>query len=145
MPWKETTNMSQRTEFITQAKGEGVNFSALCRLFGISRKTGYKWLKREAGAAGLADQSRRPQHSPRRTAEIIEGQVLEVRKQHEAWGGRKIRKVLQNQGNKQVPAGPTFATPQWRELFKHAVQQADRLGLESVSYTHLTLPTILLV
>jgi hypothetical protein len=33
-------------------------------------------------------------------------------------------------GNKQVPAGPTFATPQWRELFKHAVQEADRLGLE---------------
>ena len=44
MPWKETTNMSQRTEFIAQAKGEGVNFSALCRLYGISRKTGYKWL-----------------------------------------------------------------------------------------------------
>ena len=42
MPWKETTNMSQRAEFIKQAEGEGVNFSALCRLYGISRKTAEK-------------------------------------------------------------------------------------------------------
>ena len=108
MPWKEMTNMSQRKEFIVQAKEEGINFSGLCRLFGISRKTGYKWLKREASAVGLGDQSRRPQHSPRRTEEAIEAQVLEVRKQHQAWGGRKIRKVLQNQGNKQVPAASTI-------------------------------------
>ena len=108
MPWKETTNMSQRKEFIAQANVEGVNFSALCRLFGISRKTGYKWLKREASAAGLADQSRRPRHSPRRTEEAIEAQVLEVRKQHPVWGGRKIQKVLQDQGNKQVPAASTI-------------------------------------
>lgn len=108
MPWKETTNMSQRTEFIERAKADGVNFSALCRIFGISRKTGYKWLKREAGAVGLADQSRRPHHSPRRTPEMIEAQVLEVRERYKAWGGRKIRKVLQNQGNQQVPAASTI-------------------------------------
>ncbi|OHB75142.1 MAG: hypothetical protein A2Z25_21710 [Planctomycetes bacterium RBG_16_55_9] len=36
----------------------------------------------------------------------------------------------EQRSNKQVPAGPTFATPQWRELFKHAVREADRLGLE---------------
>ena len=108
MPWKEMTNMSQRKEFIVQAKEEGINFSGLCRLFGISRKTGYKWLKREASAAGLADRSRRPQHSPGRTEAAIEAQVLDVRKHHQAWGGRKIRKVLQNQGNKQVPAASTI-------------------------------------
>jgi transposase InsO family protein len=108
MPWKETTNMSQKTEFLMQAKSDGVNFSALCRLYGISRKTGYKWLKREAGGAGLVDLSRRPHQSPRRTTEMIEVQVLEVRKHHKAWGGRKIRKVLQNQGNKQVPAASTI-------------------------------------
>ena len=108
MPWKETTNMSQKTEFLMQAKGDGVNFSALCRLFGISRKTGYKWLKREADATGLVDLSRRPYHSPRRTAEMIEAQVLEVRRHHKAWGGRRFRKVLQNQGNEQVPAASTI-------------------------------------
>jgi transposase InsO family protein len=108
MPWKETTNMSQKEEFLEQAKADGVNFSALCRLFGVSRKTGYKWLKRGADAAGLSDLSRRPHHSPRRTAEMIEAQVLEVRKHHKAWGGRKIRRVLQNQGNQQVPAASTI-------------------------------------
>jgi transposase InsO family protein len=110
MPWKETTNMSQRTEFIERAKGEVVNFSALCRMYGISRKTGYKWLRREkqGSALGLAELSRRPHHSPRRTTEEIEAQVLDVRKQHKVWGGRKIRKVLQNQGSEQVPAASTI-------------------------------------
>jgi transposase-like protein len=54
MPWKETTTMSLRTEFIHLAKLEGGNISRLCRRFGICRKTGYKWLKRygEGGESG---------------------------------------------------------------------------------------------
>jgi transposase-like protein len=60
MPWKETTNMSQRKEFIAQAKVEGVNFSALCRLFGISRKTGYKWLKWGRKGKGPGDRRQIP-------------------------------------------------------------------------------------
>jgi hypothetical protein len=36
----------------------------------------------------------------------------------------------EQRGNRQVPAGPLFASPQWRELFVHAVKEADRLGLE---------------
>ncbi len=56
MPWKESTTMSQRTAFIERAKAEGANISALCREFGISRKTGYKWLKR-AQTAGEAGES----------------------------------------------------------------------------------------
>ena len=110
MPWKEATAMSQRTEFIKGAKGEGINFSTLCRLFEISRKTGYKWLKRdrEGGESGPKNRSRRPHRSPRRTIARIETQVLEVRKKHPAWGGRKIRRVLQDQGNEQVPAASTI-------------------------------------
>jgi transposase InsO family protein len=110
MPWKEQTLMSQRAAFIKQAKGEGTNISALCRAFGISRKTGYKWLKREreAGAAGLLDHSRRPQHSPGKTTDVVEALVLEKRQKHKAWGGRKIRKVLQNEGHQGVPAASTI-------------------------------------
>lgn len=110
MPWKETTTMTQRADFIEQAKAEGANISALCRTYGISRKTAYKWLKREraAGPAGLVNQSRRPQHSPGQTADPIEAQVLAVRTQQPAWGGRKIRRVLQNQGCSQVPAASTI-------------------------------------
>lgn len=110
MPWKETTTMSERAAFIKQAKAEGANISALCRAHGISRKTAYKWLKREkaAGAAGLADQSRRPRHSPGQTGADLERQVLGVREAHPDWGGRKVRRVLQDQGVPAVPAASTI-------------------------------------
>ncbi len=65
MAWKDVTTMSQRLEFVVLASAEGVNVSELCRRFGVSRKTGYKWLSRYAaeGSAGLVDQSRRPLES----------------------------------------------------------------------------------
>jgi transposase InsO family protein len=110
MPWKEATNMSERTEFIREAQAGGINFSGLCRRYGISRKTGYKWLKRarDGGESGLVDRSRRPHLSPRQTADAVENIVLGVREKHPAWGGRKIRKVLQNRGHTQVPAASTI-------------------------------------
>lgn len=110
MPWKETTTMSLRTEFIHLAELENANLSELSRRFGISRKTGYKWLRRygEEGESGLSDRSRRPHHSPKQTSTSIETRVLGVRQKHKAWGGRKIRKILQNQGCQQVPAASTI-------------------------------------
>ncbi|NJD59387.1 MAG: IS481 family transposase [Anaerolineae bacterium] len=121
MPWKEITTMSARTEFIEDAKSDDANISQLCRQYGISRKTGYKWLKREQkfGLAGLVDKSRRPHHSPNRTAAMIESQVLEVRKKHRAWGGRKIRKILQNKGYNHVPTASTITA------ILHRHQQID--------------------
>ncbi len=61
MPWKEATPMSERKAFVGETLRAEVSISALCRQFGISRKTGYKWLKRyqEEGGRGLEDQSRR--------------------------------------------------------------------------------------
>jgi transposase InsO family protein len=110
MPWKESTTMSERDEFIKRAKAEGTNMSALCRELGISRKTGYKWLKREkeAGSAGLADHSRRPKRSPRQTETHMEAQVLGVRSEHPAWGGRKIKRVLMDREIGGVPAASTI-------------------------------------
>ncbi len=110
MPWKEETIMSQRTLFIQRALAQGSTIQALCQEFGISRKTAYKWLKRyqAEGGNGLADRSRRPQHSPRQTAPEIETQVLAVREAHPVWGGRKIRKVLQTEGESPVPAASTI-------------------------------------
>lgn len=70
MGWKRVTIMSQRIEFVTLALKEGAAFSELCRRFGISRKTGYKFVKRygEEGPEGLSDRSRRPKNSPNATA-----------------------------------------------------------------------------
>ena len=62
MPWAETCVVKLREEFVVKALEPGANVSDLCREYGISRKSGYKWLKRfkERGVEGLADMIRRP-------------------------------------------------------------------------------------
>lgn len=84
--------------------------SELCRRYGISRQTGYKWLQRyrQGGLEGLADQSRRPNHSPRQTARMVEALVVAARQSHPAWGGRKLRRWLVNRGHTDVPAPSTI-------------------------------------
>jgi transposase InsO family protein len=110
MPWEEVTVMAQRAEFLEQALREGANIRALCREFGITPRTGYKWLRRyqEEGEAGLYDRSRRPKRSPGRSGPRTEGGVLKVRSEHPSWGGRKIRWILIRQGTLPVPAASTI-------------------------------------
>jgi len=99
MPWRETSAMGQRREFVMLAFQEGVNRSELCRRFGISRQTGYKWLDRfVAGEKDLADRSRRPHASPGRSEAATEASVLSVRDAHPAWGARKIARRLSDEG-----------------------------------------------
>jgi putative transposase len=99
MAWREMSVMEQRREFVGLAKQDGTNRRDLCRRFGISATTGYKWLARSAaGDAELADRSRRPLNSPRRTGAALEAQVLAVRDAHPAWGARKIVHCLARQG-----------------------------------------------
>jgi len=108
MPWKESTPMSLRSEFVSLAK-RGC-FSLLCLRFGISRKTGYKWRARyEAeGDGGLKDRSRRPLGSPERTPSGTERAILKIRDHHSAWGGRKLHRRLVDMGFSQVPAPSTI-------------------------------------
>lgn len=110
MPWQERDRMSLRLDFVAMARADGVGFRELCRRFGISRKTGYKWLARfEAeGPDGLADRSRRPHSSLRCTPPEVEAAVLEVRALHPAWGGRKIHARLRHLGLENVPAPSTI-------------------------------------
>ena len=84
MPWKEQRIMSQKLEFIEKAGAPGANISALCRLYGISRQTGHKWLRRfrAQGYNGLVEQSRRPHTSPLNTAEEVIVRILELRERH---------------------------------------------------------------
>ena len=105
MPFRGVSVEEQRASFVGLATAEGANVRGLCRRFGISPTTGYKWLKRSAasGAAGLRDGSRRPRHSPCATAEAVVQQVLLVRRAHPAWGGRKIRFHLEQRGVSGVP------------------------------------------
>ena len=73
MPWKSGTIMDSRLEFVRLAEAGGVSVAELCRRFGISRETGFQYLRRyrEEGVAGLTDRSRRPHTSPRRTAPVM--------------------------------------------------------------------------
>lgn len=109
MPWPEVSTMSLRYEFVMLARQAGANIAARCRRFGVSRKTGYKWLARfvRDGAAGLGDRSRRPRRSPAQTPAAIEAAVIALRKRQPAWGGRKLTRRLVTLGHQDVPAPST--------------------------------------
>ncbi len=109
MPWITTSPMSQRHEFVLLASHAGANVRQLCRQFRISAKSGYKWLQRfrTEGVDGLADRSRRPKRSPGQCAEPLAAAVLALRREHPTWGGRKLRRRLQDLGRSAVPAAST--------------------------------------
>lgn len=104
MPWQERSIMEERQEFVRLAQHEAMPISQLCRRFGISRKTGYKWLARYAaeGAAGLGDRSRRPHHAPHRTPPAVEAQVLAAHDRQPRWGPRKLAAWLVRHGHPQL-------------------------------------------
>lgn len=108
MPWKQVSAMDQREEFVHLALLEGANRRELCRRFGISPETGYKWLNRfRAGEdKGFADRSRRPLASPLQLARAAEERICEVRAAHPAWGARKIRACVEARGH-EMPAPST--------------------------------------
>jgi transposase InsO family protein len=94
MPWKESKTMDLRVQLI-QDYEEGESISALSEIYGVARKTIYKWLERHdaAGVAGLADRSRAPQHSPHKLSEDVIAEIIAAR-QRWNWGPRKLRVKL---------------------------------------------------
>jgi transposase-like protein len=84
--------MSIRLEFVAEALGHRRSFAALCAQYGISEKTGYKWVKRftEGGPAALADDSHAPHTCPHRTPDGQRDLVCEARRAHPPWGARKL-------------------------------------------------------
>ena len=106
MPWESRTVEDQRQEF-AQAAMCCSNFSALCREFGISRRTGLKWAERYKDGQPLTDRSRRPYTSPSKTPEDIERLILAVRADNPGWGARTIRDVLLAEGHTKIPCTKT--------------------------------------
>jgi transposase len=86
--------MNQRTEFALRAV-QSENFRELCREFGISPKTGYKWKERfiAEGLYGLKDESRRPRTSPEALSEEIICRVVKLKTAHRFWGARKLQEL----------------------------------------------------
>jgi transposase InsO family protein len=99
VPWKESCVMQERFKFVLEAQKGEKSIAQLCREFGVSRTSGYKWLVRydeEPYPEALEDKSRRPTHSPFRTDERIEDVVVAARNRYPHWGPRKLRHLLQS-------------------------------------------------
>ena len=96
MPWRDVSPMDQRTRFIADYLYRTLTVTELCGLYEVSRKTGYKWIRRYElyGPAGLVEHTRRPHSCPHRTATELVDAVLKVRDRHPSWGARKILAFL---------------------------------------------------
>src|SRR6266849_4625327 len=102
MPWKATNPMKERTKFVlewerrwNEAEGGRVNLAELCRMFGVSRQSGYTWVERYRNAnhdlaAVAAERSRRPKTSPHAISPELEDLIVAARKLHPRWGPRKL-------------------------------------------------------
>lgn len=110
MPWEETTPMEERFRFVEDFESALYSVTELCERYGISRKTGYKWLNRYGveGEAGLRDRSRAPRRSPSQTAACVVEPLLALRRKHPTWGPRKLLAFLAK-GNPQE-AWPSAST-----------------------------------
>lgn len=103
--------MDVREEFVLKAQRKGCSFSALCREYRISRKTGYKWLERFrlSGWAGLESLSRKPNSSPLQvTAETV-ADIVAIRRAHHSWGAKKVAAVLRRTLGDKAPSVRTIA------------------------------------
>lgn len=121
MPWKATDALKERTKFVlewerrwNEAEGGPVNMAELCRMFGISRPTGYAWVERyqenSHSLAALVEQSRRPKTSPNALAAELEDLIVAVRKMYPRWGPRKLHALLvERHPGTQVPSASVIA------------------------------------
>jgi transposase InsO family protein len=96
LPWREQSVVEERLRFVVTASRREQPFGELCREFGVSRQTGYTWLKRyeSGGSSQVVDRSRRPLRSPSRTSPEIEQAVVELRQRWPDWGAPKLHKLL---------------------------------------------------
>jgi transposase len=110
MPWKELNIMDQKLEFVTKSFSQGVNFTQICKEYGISTKTGYKWKDRflAEGIEGLHEQSRRPHSNPEQLFEEVVCELVRIKQTKKNWGPKKIRMVYaRNHPKESIPSRST--------------------------------------
>ena len=98
MPWKETTTMDQKIEFICEWRTGKYTITELCKAFEISRPTAYKLIYRleNYGIEGFKNMSKSPRNHPNKTKDGVEQKIIELKEKHNLWGAKKIRKLLFN-------------------------------------------------
>ncbi|MGH2362568.1 MAG: helix-turn-helix domain-containing protein, partial [bacterium] len=92
MPWTETAPMKERMRFVTDWERALYSMVELCERYGVSRKTGYRWLARYEGEGpdGLHERSRAPHHCPHRITGEVAAVICAGRRQRPSWGPDKI-------------------------------------------------------
>lgn len=111
MPWKETCRMEERFRFIEEFAGEvEPSLASVCRRYGISRKTGYKWLERYAqlGMEGLGDRPPVAVRKPHQLPLELEDLVAALRREHSDWGPKKLRVLVTSRWEGKLPAESTI-------------------------------------
>jgi putative transposase len=111
MPWQETQSMDERARFVADAQRGLFDMTTLCARYGVSRKTGYKWLERfhEGGLPGLRDRSHAPHHCPHRIDETLAALLLAARRSHPRWGPAKLMQYVAPR-HPDVAAWPAVST-----------------------------------
>jgi putative transposase len=111
MPWQEMSSMDQRRQFLSDQQRGLYPMATLCARYGISRKTGYKWLARfqAEGLRGLAERSHAPHHCPHTIDGELAACFLVARRAHPTWGPAKLRDYLAVR-HPAVPHWPAVST-----------------------------------
>ena len=127
MPWKELTVVEERLKFVLKAFKSKENFTEQCRRFGISTKTGYKWLKRfeEGGVAGLKDQPTVAKEVRNKTDDKTQRRIIRLKKRYKSWGAKKIHSLyMRKYPGEYVPCRSTIEEICKREGFTKKKRRA---------------------
>jgi len=97
MPWQQTCVMQERVKFIMDVLDDTYAMTELCAYYGISRKTGYKWIDRhlQGGIEALSNRSRATHNHPNEISPEVKNSILAVKSRFPKWGAPKIRNRLQ--------------------------------------------------
>jgi transposase InsO family protein len=138
MSWKETCPMTERLKFVTDVLRGERYMSELCDLYGISRKTGYKWLDRfeAGGAAALTDRSHARLCQPNAVAAPLVQRLLQVRRLHPTWGPRKLLAWLESHDR---PAPWPVASTVGEMLRRHGLVQVPKRRARAVEHIEVDL------
>ncbi|EHJ46064.1 Integrase catalytic region [Solidesulfovibrio carbinoliphilus subsp. oakridgensis] len=109
MPWKKVNPMEERARFIVELSQRRESFAALCRKYGISRETGYKWLRRYQAGEGLGERSRVARHCPHKTPDAVVTLLLALRQENPYWGPKKLVRLLQDVHGIEYPPAKSTA------------------------------------
>jgi transposase InsO family protein len=119
MTWKRISAMVRRLQFVKLALKAQQSMSQLCRLFGFSRKSGYKWKARflAQGVSGLRDRSHRPHQPGRQTSSQWLTRIRRLRRRHRSWGSKKLAACLRRDyPEPKAPAARTIG--KWLQRMK---------------------------